>query len=79
MMTQRFMGVMLAGLLAMVFFATAGSLNAQNSSSAALAGQVSSQEEGMMEGVLVTARKDGAALSRARRSSTWWKETGTKV
>ena len=63
MTKQRFMGVMLAGLLAMVFVAMPGPVNAQNSSSAALAGQVSSQEEGNMEGVLVTARRDGAKFT----------------
>jgi len=63
MTKQRFMGVMLAGLLAMVFVAMPGPVNAQNSSSAALAGQVSSQEEGNMEGVLVTARREGAKFT----------------
>ena len=63
MTKQRFLGVMLAGLAAMVMFAAVDSVKAQTSSSAALAGQVSSQEEGMMEGVLVTARRDGAKFT----------------
>ena len=63
MTKQRFMGVMLAGLLAMGLFAMPDPVNAQSSSSAALTGQVSSQEEGNMEGVLVTARRDGAKFT----------------
>ena len=63
MTKQRLLGVVLAGLLAMVFVAMPGPVNAQNSSSAALAGQVSSQEEGNMEGVLVTARREGAKFT----------------
>jgi len=63
MTKQRFWGGMLAGLLAVVFCAAVDSGRAQTSTSAALAGQVSSQEEGNMEGVLVTARRDGAKFT----------------
>ena len=63
MTKQRFIGVMLAGLLVMGLFAMPDPVNAQGSSSAALAGQVSSQEEGNMEGVLVTVRRDGAKFT----------------
>ena len=38
-------------------------LNAQNSSSAALGGRVSSQEEGPMEGVLVSAKRAGSTIT----------------
>jgi streptogramin lyase len=62
MTKQRLLGVMLAGLLAMGLFAMPDLVNAQNSS-AALTGQVSSQEEGNMEGVLVTVRRDGAKFT----------------
>jgi streptogramin lyase len=62
MTKQRFLGVMLAGLLAMGLLAVPDPVHAQNSS-AALAGQVSSQEEGNMEGVLVTARRNGAKFT----------------
>src|SRR4051812_38797706 len=41
--------------------AFSGPANAQ--SAAALAGQVSSAEEGMMEGVVITAKKDGSPIN----------------
>jgi streptogramin lyase len=53
---------MLAGVAAFMLFAAVDIGRAQNAP-AALAGVVSSQEEGNMEGVLVTARRDGAKFT----------------
>jgi streptogramin lyase len=47
----------------MLFWTGPGSLGAQSTASAALTGQVTSAEEGSMEGVLVSARKAGAAVA----------------
>ena len=62
MTKQRLLGVMLAGLFVAGFGVTLDPAKAQNSS-AALTGVVSSQEEGNMEGVLVTVRRDGAKFT----------------
>jgi virginiamycin B lyase len=52
------------GLLFALFpFALCAPAGAQNANTAALAGQVSSAEEGAMEGVLVSARRDGATVT----------------
>jgi streptogramin lyase len=46
-----------------VIFSFAALTKAQNASSVALSGVVSSQEEGVMEGVLVSARKSGSPIT----------------
>ena len=51
------------GLVAILFCAGLGLVHAQSSASAALTGQVSSQEEGKMEGVLVSAKKAGSTVT----------------
>src|SRR3970282_1237326 len=53
----------LVGLVAILFCAGLDIAKAQTSSSPALAGQVSSQEEGSMEGVLVSAKKAGSTIT----------------
>ncbi|MBI2149421.1 MAG: carboxypeptidase regulatory-like domain-containing protein [Acidobacteria bacterium] len=52
-----------AGLAAVLSYAGSGSLQSQNPAALALTGQVSSAEEGPMEGVLVSARKAGSAIT----------------
>ena len=55
-MRARSLILVLIGSLAVVF------LRAQSPSPAALTGQITSTEEGSMEGVLVSARKDGSTI-----------------
>ncbi len=63
MTTKRLSVGMLLGLATILFCAAADTARAQSSASPALAGLVSSQEEGPMEGVLVSAKRAGATLS----------------
>src|SRR3990172_7386597 len=63
MTKKRLLGVVLAGLAALFFCARMETVRAQTSPPAALAGVVSSQEEGPMEGVLVSAKKEGAKFT----------------
>lgn len=63
MITKRFFVMILAGLAAMFFCASPDLVKAQTSPSAALTGQVSSQEEGPMEGVLVSAKRAGSTVA----------------
>jgi hypothetical protein len=52
------------GGLAAIFFQTASArLHAQAPSPSSLSGQVTSTEEGPMEGVVVSAKKDGSTIS----------------
>src|SRR5512141_1628255 len=51
------------GVVAILCCAGLGLVHAQSSASAALTGQVSSQEEGKMEGVLVSAKKAGSTVT----------------
>ena len=46
-----------------LFCATSGSLRADSLASVALTGQVTSVEEGRMEGVLVSAKKTGSTIT----------------
>ena len=55
--------LVLAGVAAMVLQAGPSSLRAQSDASTALAGQITSAEEGSMEGVLVTAKKAGSTVA----------------
>ena len=59
-MRSRFVLMLGAALLATVFTSAVPRLTAQTPTGAALTGVVSSSEEGKMEGVLVTARREGA-------------------
>ena len=59
---KQFLHVMLVGLATILFSGGLAPVNAQTSS-AALAGQVSSQEEGLMEGVLVSAKRAGSTVT----------------
>ena len=52
-----------AGAAAIVFFAGSGPLHSETTGGAALTGQITSSEEGAMEGVLVTAKKTGSAIN----------------
>jgi virginiamycin B lyase len=52
-----------AGVVAALFLASLDPLRGQSSSSVALTGQVSSFEEGSMEGVLVSARRAGSTFT----------------
>ena len=62
-MTRRLLLVASAGLVFSAFLATRGPAPASAQGSAALAGQVSSAEEGLMGGVVVSAKKAGSALT----------------
>ena len=55
--------LLLLGLIAILFAIGLQQAAAKPSSSAALVGQVSSQEEGLMEGVLVSAKKEGSTIT----------------
>src|SRR5262249_54702092 len=63
MQTKRFL-LSAVGALAVVFLQTAAApVQARAQASSALIGQVSSAEEGSMEGVVVSAKKDGSTIS----------------
>ena len=63
METKRFL-LKLAAVLGVIFLQAAPHrLQAQTQTPAALTGQVTSAEEGAMEGVVVSARKDGSTIS----------------
>src|SRR5437016_7313045 len=63
MPTQRFFIGILAGLAATLFCAGSNIAGAQTSSSPALTGLVSSQDEGPMEGVLISAKRMGSNVT----------------
>jgi virginiamycin B lyase len=63
MLTKRFFVAILVGLSCALLCAGSNILRAQTSSSAALAGLVSSQEEGPMEGVLISAKRTGSTVT----------------
>jgi virginiamycin B lyase len=63
MRTIRFLLVAAASLAVLVFQAGPGATEAYAQSAAALTGQVTSAEEGAMEGVVVSARKDGSTIT----------------
>ena len=63
METRRFLLIAL-GAFALIFNQTTSvPVHAEGQTAAALAGQVSSIEEGLMEGVVVSAKKDGSTVS----------------
>jgi virginiamycin B lyase len=59
-MPKLFLTIALASIVAGAMSLAAPDLRAQASDSIALSGVVSSQQEGLMEGVVVSARRDGA-------------------
>ena len=61
MRTRGFLFATVGTSLALLFFAASTDSRAQGS--AALTGAVNSQEEGQMEGVVVSARRDGATFT----------------
>lgn len=63
MTTERFFIGILAGLAVAMFCAVPDAIRAQTASFPALAGAVSSQEEGPMEGVLVSAKRTGSTVT----------------
>ena len=62
MLTKKFLLTVTASLAVILFSVSSNSSPADTQGAAALAGQVTSAEEGPMEGVLVTARKDGSTI-----------------
>src|SRR4030095_1069253 len=63
METKRFV-LTAVGVLALIAFQTASvPLQAQAQTPLALTGQVTSTEEGAMEGVVISAKKDGSTIS----------------
>src|SRR5499433_2410335 len=62
MRKKLFLAIAAASALS-VGFATADPVHANDSLAVALTGQVSSQKEGMMEGVVVGAKKDGSTIT----------------
>ena len=63
METQRFLLNAAAALAAILLQTGAAPIHAQAQTPSALTGQVTSAEEGPMEGVVVSARKDGSTVS----------------
>src|SRR3990167_5143933 len=63
MLKRGFWWMLGASLAVILFIQGLSSVQAQNANSAALTGQVSSQEEGPMEGVLVSAKKVGSTIA----------------
>jgi len=63
MQTRMFLPIAIASLVVALFHTGSDSLRGQTPSSVALTGQVSSQEEGPMEGVLVSARRVGSTFT----------------
>src|SRR5258708_4629155 len=55
--------IALTGIAAFLLMQAGLSHSAKAQSAAALAGQVNSAEEGMMEGVVVSAKKDGSPIT----------------
>jgi len=62
MLTKKFLLMVTASLAVILFAVSSHSSPADTQGAAALSGQVTSAEEGPMEGVLVTARKDGSTI-----------------
>jgi len=62
-MRSKPFGLAVVTVVAVFFFAGPGSLHSQTSTSPALTGQVTSAQEGAMEGVLVNAKKAGSSIT----------------
>src|SRR6266568_1744800 len=63
MKTRRFLLIAVTALAVIFNQTTSGPLHAQTQAASALSGQVTSAEEGPMEGVVVSAKKDGSTIS----------------
>jgi virginiamycin B lyase len=63
MRKQNFLVTAIATMAVCLFFAAAEFIHAASAPDIALTGQVSSTEEGPMEGVLVSAKKDGSTVT----------------
>ena len=63
MLKKTFLAVAIATAAVTLFFAASHVIGAASSPGVALTGQVSSQEEGPMEGVLVSAKRDGSTVT----------------
>jgi virginiamycin B lyase len=63
MRNKLFLAIAIAAAAISVRFVTADPLQANSSAAVALTGQVSSQKEGLMEGVVVGAKKDGSTMT----------------
>src|SRR5206468_242645 len=63
MKTKRFLLIAVTALAVIFNQTTSGPLHAQTPAASALVGQVTSAEEGLMEGVVVSAKKDGSTIS----------------
>jgi virginiamycin B lyase len=63
MLKKAFLSIAMVTAAVTLFFATSKVIGAASSPGAALTGQVSSQEEGRMGGVLVSAKRDGSTVT----------------
>jgi len=63
MLKKTFMAVTIATAAITLFFGASGLIRADGSRGIALTGKVSSEKEGPMEGVLISAKKDGATIT----------------
>src|SRR6266542_1812096 len=64
MLKNTFLAIAIAGAAVTILFcAPSNFVGAASSADVALTGQISSQEEGRMEGVLVSAKRDGSTIT----------------
>src|SRR5437867_13032549 len=63
METRRFLLIAVTALAVIFNQTTSSPLHAQTPAAAVLVGQVTSAEEGLMEGVVVSAKRDGSTIS----------------
>src|SRR5260370_22269794 len=63
MRTRRLLSILMLGTAVILFQATLQPVAAQNKAAAALTGQVTSAAEGAMEGVVVSAKKEGSTVT----------------
>src|SRR5258708_13679195 len=63
MRTRRLLSILTLGSAVILFQATLQPAAAENRAAAALTGQVASEAEGAMEGVVVSAKKEGSTVT----------------
>src|SRR5260370_36969495 len=63
MRTRRLLSILMLGTAVILFQATVQPAAAENKAAAALTGQVTSAAEGAMEGVVVSAKKEGSTVT----------------
>jgi hypothetical protein len=63
MLKKTFLAMAVAAAVATLLFAASSIIGAAGAPGVPLTGQVSSQEEGLMEGVLVSAKRDGSTVT----------------